>query len=106
LRNRVAECASSLERSGTGGRISYGCVGTSTFRRALNYMPRFHFDVAGAKVFDSFGAVLSDTEAARTHAIELATNVGKHTLEPQANAVRVIDDKGCVLFRVPIRRSA
>jgi hypothetical protein len=68
-------------------------------------MPRYHFDIAGAKVVDRLGAVLPDTEAARTHAIELATNVGKHTLEPPANAVRVIDAEGCVLFRVPIRRS-
>ena len=66
-------------------------------------MPRYHFDIAGRKVFDSLAAVLPDTEAARTHAIDLATNIGKHTLEIPANAVRVIDEEGSVLFRVPIR---
>lgn len=35
-------------------------------------MPRYHFDIAGRKVFDSLAAVLPDTEAARTHAIDLA----------------------------------
>ena len=70
----------------------------------LNTMPRYHFDIAGRKVFDSLGAVLPDTEAARTHAIDLATNIGENTLEPPANAVRVIDEDGSVLFRVPIRR--
>jgi hypothetical protein len=65
-------------------------------------MPRYHFDIAGRKVFDSLAAVLPDTEAARTHAIDLATNIGKHTLT--ANAVRVIGEEGSVLFRVPIRR--
>ena len=67
-------------------------------------MPRYHFDIAGRKVFDSLAAVLPDTEAARTHAIDLASNIGKHTLETPANAVRVIDEEGSVLFRVPIRR--
>ena len=67
--------------------------------RHLITMPRYHFDIAGRKVFDSLAAVLPDTEAARTHAIDLATNIAKHTL-----AVRVIDEEGSVLFRVPIRR--
>jgi uncharacterized protein DUF6894 len=74
--------------------------------RHLITMPRYHFHIAGPKVFDILGAVLPDADAARLHAIDLATNVGKHTLEPPVNAVRVIDDEGCVLFRVPIRRSA
>ena len=72
--------------------------------RHLITMPRYHFDIAGRKVFDSLAAVLPDTEAARTHAIDLATNIAKHTLETPANAVRVIDEEGSVLFRVPIRR--
>ena len=73
-------------------------------RRHLITMPRYHFDIAGRKVFDSLAVVLPDTEAARTHAIDLATNIAKHTLETPANAVRVIDEEGSVLFRVPIRR--
>jgi hypothetical protein len=63
------------------------------------------FAIAGRKVIDTLRAVLPDPEAARTHAIDLATNIGKHTLEPPANAVRVIDEEGSILFRVPIRRS-
>ena len=43
--------------------------------RHLITMPRYHFHIAGPKVFDILGAVLPD-------------------------------DEGCVLFRVPIRRSA
>ena len=38
-------------------------------------MPRYHFHIAGLKVFDILGAVLPDTEAARTHATNLATNM-------------------------------
>lgn len=72
--------------------------------RHLITMPRYHFHVAGLKVFDMLGATLPDTEAARTHAITLATNIGRHQFELPANAVRVIDEKGSVLFRVPIRR--
>ena len=68
-------------------------------------MPLYHFAIAGRKVIDTLRAVLPDPEAARTHAIDLATNIGKHTLEPPANAVRVIDEEGSILFRVPIRRS-
>ena len=74
--------------------------------RHLSTMPRYHFHIAGLKVFDNLGAVLPDTEAARTHAISLAINIGRYQLEPPANAVRVIDDEGAILFRVPIRRCA
>jgi hypothetical protein len=45
-------------------------------------MPRYHFDIAGRKIFDGLHAVLPDTEAARMHAIDLATNIGRHTLDP------------------------
>lgn len=68
-------------------------------------MPLYQFAIAGRKVIDTLRVLLPDPEAARTHAFDLATNIGKHTLEPPANAVRVIDEKGFVLFRVPIRRS-
>ena len=68
-------------------------------------MPLYHFAIAGRKVIDTLRAVLPDPEAARTHAFDLANNIAKHTLEPPANAVRVIDEEGSVLFRVPIRRS-
>ena len=68
-------------------------------------MPLYQFAIAGRKVIDTLRVVLPDPEAARTHAFDLATNIGKHTLETPANAVRVIDEKGFVLFRVPIRRS-
>ena len=67
--------------------------------RHLITMPRYHFDIAGRKVFNSLAAVLPDTEAARTLAISLATNIGRYQLESPANAVRVIDEEGAILFR-------
>ena len=56
-------------------------------------MPRYHFDIAGKEVFDRLRAELPDTEAG-TRAIDLAINIGKHLLDPPANAVRVIDEEG------------
>jgi hypothetical protein len=73
-------------------------------------MSRYHFHVVeGLEIFDSQGAVLPDTDAARRRAIELATNLGKAKLanEPgKAATIRVTNETGAVLFRVPIRRSA
>ena len=70
-------------------------------------MPRYHFHVVdGVEVFDSLQAVLPDNEAARTRAVELATNLGKANLADLAiKTIQVINDEGAVLFRVPIRRS-
>jgi Domain of unknown function (DUF6894) len=70
-------------------------------------MPRYHFHVAdGVEVFDSLKAVLPDNETARTRAIELATNLGKANLaDLTIKTIKVTNDDGEVLFRVPIRRS-
>jgi hypothetical protein len=70
-------------------------------------MPRYHFHVVdGVEVFDSLKAVLPDNEAARTRAIELATNLGKANLADLIiKTIKVTNDEGEVLFRVPIRRS-
>ena len=70
-------------------------------------MPRYHFHIVdGVEVFDSLRQVLPDNEAARTRAVELATNLEKAKLaDLNTKAVRVTDDEGAVLFRVPIRRS-
>jgi hypothetical protein len=61
----------------------------------------------GAKSEDyGLRAVLPDNEAARTRALELATNLGKaHLADLTTKAIQVTNDEGAVLFRVPIRRS-
>ena len=47
-------------------------------------MPRYHFHIVdGLEVFDSVGAMISDSEAARRRALELATNLGKTRLFPR-----------------------
>lgn len=70
-------------------------------------MPRYHFHIVdGVEVFDSLATVLPDNEAARTRALELATNLGKaHLADLTVRVIRVTNDEGAVLFRVPIRRS-
>jgi hypothetical protein len=70
-------------------------------------MPRYRFRIVdGVEVFDSLRAVLPDNEAARTRALELATNLGKaHLADLTTKAIQVTNDEGAVLFRVPIRRS-
>jgi hypothetical protein len=75
--------------------------------QALLYVPRYHFHVVGGvEVFDSLRQVLPDNEAARTRAVELATNLGKANLaDLTTKAIRVTNDEGAVLFRVPIRRT-
>jgi Domain of unknown function (DUF6894) len=75
---------------------------------AFYIMPRYHFHIVdGVEVFDSAGVTLPDNEAARRRALELATNIGK-TRWPHRppKAVRVTNNEGAILFRVPIRRSA
>jgi hypothetical protein len=71
-------------------------------------MPRYHFNVVdGVEVFDSLTTVLPDNEAAQMRALELATNLGKaHLADLTTRVIRVTNDEGAVLFRVPIRRSA
>ena len=68
---------------------------------------RYHFHVVdGVEVFDSLTTVLPENEAARLRAVELATNLGKaHLAGLTIRVVRVTNDEGAVLFRVPIRRS-
>jgi hypothetical protein len=62
--------------------------------------------VDGVEVFDSLKAVLPDDETARTRAIKLAANIGKANLaDLTIKTIKVTNDEGEVLFRVPIRRS-
>jgi hypothetical protein len=70
-------------------------------------VPQYHFHIVdGVEVFDSLRQVLPDKEAARTRAVELVTNLEKAKLaDLYTKAIRVTDDDGEVLFRVPIRRS-
>ena len=70
-------------------------------------VPQYHFHIVdGVEVFDSLRQMLPDKEAARTRAVELATNLEKAKLaDLNTKAIRVTDDDGEVLFRVPIRHS-
>lgn len=70
-------------------------------------MHRYHFHIVnGLEIFDSLGAVLADDEAARTRAVELATNIGKTQLaNSPIKSIRVTNELGAVLFRVPVRHS-
>jgi hypothetical protein len=67
------------------------------------YMPRYHFHVVdGVEMFDSLGATLEGPEAARRHAQRIAAGFSNRS----AHAIRVTDDTGAVLFRIPIRPSS
>jgi hypothetical protein len=64
---------------------------------------RYHLHVVdGVEVFDSLGAVLPSDEAARDRAIELAQNFASPA-DTATKAIRVTNDEGSILFRVPIR---
>jgi hypothetical protein len=70
-------------------------------------MRRYYFHVVdGVEIFDSHGAVLSSHGEALAHAERVANNYrnGKKADTPM-KAIRVTDDKGSILFRVPIGRS-
>src|SRR5262245_31374855 len=57
-------------------------------------MPRYRTEL-GVEVFDSLRQVLPDNEAARTRAVELATNLGKANLaDLTTKAIRVTNDEG------------
>ena len=66
---------------------------------------RYHFHlVDGVETFDVNGAMLVNDEAARAHAEGLADEYGKVKNAP-TKAIRVTNDQGSILFRVPIRHS-
>ena len=68
-------------------------------------MPRYHFHVVdGVEVFDSLGAFLPNDAAAQRHAIELATGFANKS-NAGIKAVRVTNNEGDILFRIPIRHS-
>jgi len=70
-------------------------------------VPRYQFHIVdGVELFDSLVSVLPDNEAARRRALDLASNLGKANLaDLTTKAIRVTNNEGEVLFRVPIRRS-
>jgi hypothetical protein len=69
-------------------------------------MRRYQFHIVdGVEVFDSLGATLPDDEAARERAGEIAVSFAKtKSVDSPTKAVRVTNDAGAILFRVPIRR--
>ena len=79
--------------------------GTANALGHCGCMRRYHFHVVdGVEVFDSLGAVLPDDEAARGRAIELAKSFAR-LADTATKAIRVTNDEGAILFRVPIKRS-
>ena len=78
-------------------------TGHSHARSAL--MRRYHFHIIdGVKVFDPQGAFLVDDSAARKHAEALARSIQKSELaDKPSTVIRVTNEDGEVLFRVPVR---
>lgn len=63
-------------------------------------MRRYHFHIVdGVEVFDPRGALLPSDDAARKHAENLASNI----VDRRTKAIRVTNDEGAVLFRVPVQ---
>lgn len=87
-------------------RLREGVYGVEPQMRLGNCdaMRRYHFHVVdGVEVFDSLGAVLPNDQAAHERAIELARGYARRGAGTKA--IRVTNDEGAILFRVPIRRS-
>jgi Domain of unknown function (DUF6894) len=66
-------------------------------------MPRYHFHIVdGLEVFDSVGATLPNDEAARRHALELATNLEKHSFPhrpPKPSGSLIMRARFCLEFQ-------
>lgn len=70
-------------------------------------MRRYHFHIIDdVSVFDSHGTRLPTDRAARAYAEKVAMELSQSNLfNRKATAVRVTNDVGEVLFRVPFKRS-
>ena len=70
-------------------------------------MRRYYFHIIdGVTVFDSLGRKLPDDKAARDHAQKVADYFNRNRVFHGATAVRVTNDLGQVVLRVPFKRSA
>jgi hypothetical protein len=66
-------------------------------------MPRYHFHIVnGHEVFDSQGKPLPNEGAAREYAEMVAKQFAKMPIRTRLHAVRVTNETGDVLFRIPI----
>ena len=67
-------------------------------------MRRYHFHIIdGVTVFDSLGTKLPDDKAARDHAQKVADYFNRNKVFHGATAVRVTNDLGQVVLRVPFK---
>jgi hypothetical protein len=70
-------------------------------------MRRYHFHICdGVQIFDSLGTNLPDDQAACAHAKEVADDLTRSKLFDRATIVRVTNDLGNVVFKLPLSRSA
>jgi hypothetical protein len=70
-------------------------------------MRRYHFHIIdGLTIFDSLGTKLPDDNAARDHAQKVADYFARNKVFHGATAVRVTNDLGEVVYRMPFNRSA
>ena len=70
-------------------------------------MRRYHFHIVdGVRVFDSLGTTLPDDEAARAHAQKVVDYFARYKVFHGAMAVRVTNDLGQVVLRLPFKRAA
>jgi hypothetical protein len=70
-------------------------------------MRRYHFHICdGVQIFDSLGTNLLDDQAACAHAKTVADDLTRSKLFDRATIVRVTNDLGNVVFKLPLSRSA
>ena len=70
-------------------------------------MRRYHFHIVdGVTIFDSLGTKLPDDKAARDSAEKVADYVARNKVFHGATAVRVTNDMGEVVYRMPFEGSA
>jgi len=83
-------------------------AGTRRLGNRFPYMRQYYFHVVdGVEIFDSLGARLPNDDAAREYAERVANDYRKaKKADAPTKAIRVTNDQGSILFRVPIRRPA
>ena len=77
-------------------------TGTSLCPVHSGIMRRYHFHIIdGLTIFDNLGTKLPDDKAARDHAEKVADYFNRNEVFHGAAAVRVTNDLGEVVFRMP-----
>ena len=82
-------------------------TGTGLCQIHSGIMRRYHFHITdGVTIFHSLATTLPDDKAARTHAQKVADYFARNKVFHGATAVRVTNDQGQVVLRLPFKRSA